>query len=421
MATQVFFTDALSDMYYDQNYNNRALASQRWTNKALSTSRGSGLVSHTRATVAGPTTGIEPLIGGTTYVDFITPPIDQDVTISGSITLNLWASETNMSANVSVNCTIDRITTNGGWTDQIAVTNRTTEVAVTTATANNFTVTPTSTALTKGERIKVRIFFDDSTANMSSGFSASFNFGGTTGGADGDSYVTFNETFGFLTTAPSGTKFYLTDTAGPAVGANDERLFQLTRGSGSATAVKNTANGPLFPASHQWTATAGGTAIEWWTNPLNAFTLEGLCEVSLWLKESNAAANVGVKFELGRFNGAGSSGGVWVSHSVHDCSSPGVVETQDELPTTSTKWTAFMAGDSLSVSNGDRLRLRVYMDDAANGTAVTGHTATITYSGNTADADGDSYILLSESVSEQVTRQKPPYRRSRIPIFRAVR
>ena len=177
-------------------------------------------------------------------------PIDADVTISGSITYNLWALESSMSANAAINVRLLRWRANPA-ADTVASVNvidftaRTVEVA-TAAGVNNFAETPTSHALLKGDRIIAEVWYDDSTANMASGFTVTFSYGGPTAAANGDSYISFNETFGFLTTAPAGSTIYFTDA------------------DLSADVTANVADHPKITPREAWTSRGGGVTSKPW-------------------------------------------------------------------------------------------------------------------------------------------------------------
>ena len=242
MATKLFFRHALAT---------HCRASVAWTKKigtgpyvslALSTTAGSGVQSISRATVAGPTAGIE-VGGGATYGSgtvaacYVSEPIDADVTISGTVTINIWAAENNMADNVAINCDIYKLPSNSDTVTNLVTSARTVEVAVTTRAVNNFTATPTSTAFNKGDRILAVIWGDDSTANMGSGSSFNIGINGGTGGADGDSWISFTETFGFLTTAPSGSTYYFRsdDPGGVSVADRDAASLSTSRGSTAKT------------------------------------------------------------------------------------------------------------------------------------------------------------------------------------------
>ena len=146
-------------------------------------------------------------------LQWISPPISADVTIAGTITGNIWASENNMSANVSICMVVEVIranvlgTVNSNTLVEIARRAPGTEIAVTTRAVNNFTMTPTSTVVNRGDRLRVRIFGDDVTGgvNMAATFTFNASWIGTTGAADGDTYVTFTENFSFES-APAGSQ-----------------------------------------------------------------------------------------------------------------------------------------------------------------------------------------------------------------------
>jgi X-Pro dipeptidyl-peptidase C-terminal non-catalytic domain len=202
MATQLFLRDDVGDTQLATDNLRLNGAAEGWTTKSLATGRGGGTVSVSGSTVTGPTSGIEVASAGR-VLQFISPPVAADVTISGTITLNIWAAENNMSANVAINVVIDVIRANATGTRnsntivEIARTARVTEVAVTTPAVNNFTVTPTSTVVNRGDRIRVRVFGDDA-GTMATGFTFTVTYDSPTAAVSGDTYVTFNETFSFL-------------------------------------------------------------------------------------------------------------------------------------------------------------------------------------------------------------------------------
>src|SRR5436190_2320567 len=269
MATQCFlgqFTDIATPDKVSLGTNSANLAggtANGWIVPfPIRTTRSTGLTTLTTPTVAGTTLGIEP--DGTDQYHWISPPLDADVTISGTITFNLWASENNMSANVAINCIIERVNSQGAIVSTICQTARTTELAVTTRAVNNFTATPTSTNMNKGDRLRFRIFGDDA-GTMASGFTWDFSYGGATAASDGDSYVQFTETFGFLTTDPTTTTVYPTTTNSdidPGGAGTDTKEAWTSRGSGSTFARMNTTAGWTAPL--QWTTSAGGNLIEWY-------------------------------------------------------------------------------------------------------------------------------------------------------------
>lgn len=390
MATQVFFRSAAPPIQLGTNNTNLRGTAQGWTVRSLSTTRGSGGENGTSSTVTGPTNGIEV---GSGLMEFLSPPVDADTTISGTITFNLRSLESNMSANVAINCIIERLDSTGAIVSTISQTARVTELGTTEAAAN-FTATPTSTNMLKGDRLRIRVYGDDA-GTMATGYTFTLVFDGGTAGASGDSYVTFTETFGFQTTTPTGSTLYLTDVAGPVVGADIEKEMWTSRGDGVNSLIRNTATGWTAPL--QWTDSAGGTNVEWYSKALQAFTLSGLILCNIRALESNAAATAGLRCEIAVVNGDGSGAVVWAAADVMDGTS-----NNGEIGTVETAYPLLIGGDDLAVTDGQRLRLRVYVDDIAGNPLVTGYTCTMFYDGTSGGASGDSFITLSQSITESV-------------------
>jgi hypothetical protein len=402
MATTLIFKDALVTTHrwmtqLGSNITRLNGTTPGWYPKLLGTTYMAGPTSTPTDTVTGPTSGIETgyfIASGDVVEHYISPPLDADVTISGTITLNLMAYESAMNANVAINIKIERLDSTGAIISTIAQSARTTELGTTINTNVNFTVTPTSTAMLKGDRIRATVYGDDA-GTMGAGFTFTFQYGHSTT----SSTIGFTETFGFLETAPTGSVLYLTDTAGPAVGANDEKEMWTSRGGGVTSKAVNTATGWAAPI--QWTNGAGGTAMEWYSKPLTAFTLSGSVSVNMRAIESNALANTSIRCEIAVTNGDGSGAVVWGASSFADTISG--TWPHGELPTAEDALLWQFAGDDVSVTNGQRLRLRVFIDDTSLYSMVTGYTATLYYAGTSAAASGDSYITLPQSVTEYVT------------------
>lgn len=406
MATQLFFREDSVDLgCRGESDALRAGGASGWYFGSLLTTRGASATTRTRNTVTGPTNGIEyPGGGGGTPGEYVSPPLDQAVTISGTITLNLWASENNMSANVAINCLIQRLNSQLQVVSTIATTARTTEVAVTTPGVNNFTVAPTSTNMQKGDRIRVVVFADDA-GTMATGFTTSFVRSGPTAGVSGDSYVTFTETFGFLTTAPTGTQIWATETASDVTIGGTELVMWSPPGSNSVQATTNTRAG--HAAKAQCTLTAGGALVDWYTPKLNAFTLSDLiiATIHAWNPGANNAL-VGV--EIAVCNSDGSSPVVYGYGTIEGSG-------EGELGTGEAAYTCRIAGVDTAVADQQRLRIRVYLDDTAlaqtsGGTVIFGY-------GSQSGASGDFNVILTQNVTEfvpttpgPVWRYKKPHR-----------
>lgn len=369
----------------------------------LMTARGSALQSSTTSTVAGTTLGVEVIAPITALpCQWISPPIDQDVTISGTITFNIWAAESSMNANVALNCIIERIGSDGAVISTIVKTARVTEVAVTTRAVNNFTASPTSTNMLKGDRIRIRIFGDDA-GTMASGFSFTCGWNGDTAAADGDTYVTFTETFGFLTTDPTTTTIYPTTTASdidPGGAGTDTNEAWTARGSGVTQARTNLVAGWTAPI--QCTTSAGGNFIEWYTKQLQAFTLAAPVLVNVRLISSTGSPHSAARLELAICDSAGSVLTTWAATS-HP--------TQAGL--SETVFNMYLAGDDTAVSDSNRLRLRFFLDDDAS-TAMLGtggHVTDVKYAGTSGGASGDTYLIFGQTLTEFVSSKAPLFAR----------
>lgn len=604
MATQCFLFSSSSGTPDNVSLGTNAskldgTASGWFAPESLSLTRGTAAGSVTTSTVAGTTLGVE-VDGGGFPKHFISPPLDQDVTISGTVTFNVWMAESNMAANVGAQVVIERINSQGAIVSTVVNHEKATELPVTTRAAQNWTATPTSTAFLKGDRIRVRVAGNDGGGTMASGYTFSFAQDGPTAGADGDSYVTFTETFGFLRTDPTTTTLYPTialagapafgasaallsaftgadenplseggnwakvDTAGgnlkrvsnvvggvtasaaaynywtpsnfgadceayltiatkpsvngtvrlgiriqgeggtstwdgyvafwQAVSGTDTLLLQrvtngssttlatvnqefatgdkvglralgstiemwrhdgsswallasvvdttyasagkvlievadsaltgrlddvyagtvtatlvdpggagtdtkeawTARGSGSTDAITNTAAG--WSAPIQKTVSAGGNLVEWFSKQLTAFTLAAPVLANVRALESNVSANASIRAELAVTAADGTGATVWAA-TTHPT----------ELTTSDAAYTFYLAGDDLAVTDGQRFRLRLYIDDSSTAAMASTYTATATYAGASAAAAGDTYLIFGQTLTEYVAASSPVY------------
>lgn len=583
MATQLFMTDNDADTHRGTNSADLAGTAVGWQVAALSTSRGSVSNFLTVNTVTGPTAGVDVRVSSTQGVEWISPPVSADVTISGAITGNLWASESSMSANVAINFVIDVIRATDNSIEQIVKSARTTELGTSSA-VNNFTATPgAGVVVNRGDRIRFRAFGDDSAAaTMASGFTFTFNYGSSSAGSSGDSYITFTETFSFEST-PSGTTLYLTRTRPTWAVENDPALLTAFTGAdedplsdGGNWANLNSSGNPLKRVSNAVAASVGGNCFsywtpsnfgpdleayitltsvsgsqgiaarvqgeggantwdgyvvnqlatsntvivrydngvattiaqeatttwgngdkigmrikgsvievwrfpsggsawqliamatdttypnagkiglyattttsgmddlyisnisnlftmqawttrgadvisclhssvsgwteplqigEWFTKQLNAFTLEGKAQYNLRANQNISSSFISLKGEVARVDADGTNPTVWATWCIEPLSFD-----QGELSTTEAARTVRISGDALSISNGQRLRLRIYMDNVAN-VAMTGSRHMVFYyNGNAGGFSGDSWLILPMTISEFIPTSMPPQR-----------
>jgi hypothetical protein len=171
----------------------------------MSSSAGSSLVSVTAPTSAGGTQ--IAFTNGTTQVNFVSGRVPAGgFTLSGTMTFNIWALESNNLANCGGRAFVYRYGLDGSfnevaggpWNDGVEFT--------TAAAVYNWTGTPTSTAFVENERIVV-VYYITNVGTMGGGRTCTLNYNAATGGANGDSWFQINETVTFKAdiTPPAGS------------------------------------------------------------------------------------------------------------------------------------------------------------------------------------------------------------------------
>lgn len=372
------------------------IAPAGWRIAGLLTSRGSAVETHSVATVAGPTNGVEVLdVAGTLPMQWITPPIDRNVTL-GNINVNIWGFESDAAANTSLTISFGYLSPDGTNGPRFS-TSRSVELG-TTSSLQSFTLSGSSFA--KGDRLAVRIVLDDAPTQVA-GYTASFRCGSPTPGVDGDSYIMFTGVeFGFMTAEPTGTILYLGTTAlNPNPTGFTNQYMLETRGSGVVTSSLATAAGPTA-----LTWATGGLRYEWSSRPLNAFTLSGLVRVNIRCSISNAAALAGLRVNFGPADYIGTNT-TWAWTAIQDAATPWTGTSDGLLPTTETAIRGWLAGPDLAITQGQRLRLILWLDDLSTGPMVVGHTAVLAWNGTAAGASGDSWIQLPQTVTQGAVQE----------------
>jgi len=297
MATQLFLRDEpMTDYQHAREDGWLVTASTRIINKLATTRGDAGVTSHTKNTEQLFGQLDEILDGSNRVMSWMSDPVSADVTISGTITFNAWALESSMSANYGLGCRVWRVPADASALIQIVNSLRGIELG-TAAAVQNWTAAPTSTALQKGDRLMVAYGYDD-IGTSSAGFTVQFHYDGPTAAADGDTYITFNETFSFMTTTPAGSKFYFRDLdETTATGDADFNSKQLTTGRGSTATSKRslvtggTGGGSYSIATDQFVGDTSVSNTDWmspgsavnvdqgsdpdWVNPSNALTDDG--------------------------------------------------------------------------------------------------------------------------------------------------
>ncbi len=418
MATQFFLQSTVSTTHRGSNsLKLNGAAAGGWVALALATTRGAAaLQSTSTATANGPTNGIEILVASQP-TEWISPPVSADFTISGTITANIWGRESDMSANVAINVIIDIIRSNTFEADgsnavvNIVKSTNVTELAISTTTnsVNNFTTGMTSgytpQTMNRGDRLRIRVFGDD-VGTMATGFNFSIGYAGPTGAANGDTFVTLTETLTFETLGtPAGSTLYLRDTASDVVTASVDREAWTTQGStASVTDVTDTPGGSVYTNPIQVTDTAGGTVVDWFTKRLNAFTLIGLAKANLRLLESSSADSpASFRVEIARVDSDGTNASIWASWCLDPTLCVAATTGEEgELNTSNRAETIWITGDTLAVSDGQRLRIRLYANNRPNVSWVlAAGTVTLGYDDGTG-TNGDSFLILPQTVTEFV-------------------
>lgn len=161
--------------------------------KAMLARRGRTAVTTTTNTVASGTNITITATAGGQVLSWFSEPVTDAVTISGTITLNIRCRESANTVNAGVALLIERA--NNAGTVQSTVSARAVigAEAGTTEAVRTGTRTPTSTAFSAGDRIKVTL----SVINVGTMAAGTFNtyHDGPAAAASGDSYVTFTEDF----------------------------------------------------------------------------------------------------------------------------------------------------------------------------------------------------------------------------------
>jgi len=193
------------------------------------------------------------------------------------------------------------------------------------------------------------------------------------------------------------TDFFLRSVASGLGGAGQRALSQR-RGRASSTVITTTtASGTNI----QVTATAGGQALTWFSEPLTqGITISGTVTVNIRGLENATATNAGRGILIERTNNAGT-----VQSSI-------VADTS--VPTTITEFTttdaangaATYAPTSTAMVAGDRIKVTLKIRNV--GTMAAG-TATISHDGAAVNAAGDTYVRFTENIFTDEVLDVPHY------------
>lgn len=201
----------------------------------------------TNTTSGGTDIQITASAGGST-VSWITLPLTQALTISGTGTCNLWGLESNAQANASFRCRWYKYS-GGSQGSQLWIAQAPGELT-TSATLKNFTATPTSTSFAIGDRIVFEVFLENCSATsgcptgtMGASRTVTLDYDGPTAAADGDSWVTINENEGENEIGTAAAAFSTSPATADNIGRNISvaAAFSTSPGEGTKTGQVGTA------------------------------------------------------------------------------------------------------------------------------------------------------------------------------------
>ena len=184
MATVFFLRDLASDINPGANLE-----------KYLRQRRGRASVNKVTNTTSGGTNISATDSAGGSIMEFYSAPITTAITISGTVTVNLRGLEAANTTNTGRGILIER-TNNAGVVQSSIVADTTvpatiTEFSTSDAANGAATYTPTSTAMSVGDRIKVTLKMRN--VGTMGASTATYSIDGPASGAAGDSWVQFTE------------------------------------------------------------------------------------------------------------------------------------------------------------------------------------------------------------------------------------
>lgn len=210
LSSAAFPLRAATDFFVRNGQLNLTLANDGLPAYQLSLTRGAAALSFDLLTTAGaqtPPSAATQFTLNTTLnqrVSWISPPLNS-VTITGTVTFNLWAYESAATVNAGITAELLRLDLYGNILSVIAaVVAPATELGLSPGSAQNWAVAPVSTALASSDRLGLRVYRGNVGA-MAAG-SMTLRAGGPAAAADGDSYVRVTEALSELP-APIGAAF----------------------------------------------------------------------------------------------------------------------------------------------------------------------------------------------------------------------
>ena len=205
-ATKVFLHDAASPIAPDSTYLYKKADATQGSSKVTA------VINSAAGAISGqfwPSTNAAHILtktaGGTPIV-WISAPLASGVTISGTITPNLWGLESAIQCNCGARYEVlrwsvsaDGIVSAGGIVSSLGISSDggLSEWGTSAAVRTAPTLTPTSTTFKAGDRIVILIYNDDGNGvTEASGRNWTLDYDAGTG-VDGDTYLSFTETISF--------------------------------------------------------------------------------------------------------------------------------------------------------------------------------------------------------------------------------
>lgn len=202
--------------------------------------------------------------GNYPYAQGCSRPLSSAVTISGTISFDIWAYESNMSANAYLTALV-WVVRPDGTSSLICNSTFGTELGTTSA-LKSWSATATSTNCYPGDVLHLALFISGS--SQAAGYQVTIGSDGPDGGTYG-SKITFTETLSFIDTDPSGTVTNFKSSLADFGSTPNKKLWT---DAPSGTEVSYLKSPATFPGHNQWDI---AYALNWNTPQLEAVTLEG--------------------------------------------------------------------------------------------------------------------------------------------------
>ena len=347
-------------------------ATVTWRVLTFGDSAASNSTSIGAAPVAGPTAGIEFAQTLSATVLFVTPPLAEAVTVMGNLTFNVYARELT-DQNAAFNARLLCLHADGS-VELIHKTARTVEMP-TTGVVTTFSETVSLFDVEKGARLAIVPFIDDAAGgNMTSGAGVSLIVDNSST-APSTIGITSVPGLTFMSTTPSGSTVYLTDTAGPTVVPSLSLVSSFTGSDESPLSEGgNWAVGGANPLQRIGNAAAGTVAT---AENLSYWSATDYADVEAYVTFSVHATTSGIAFRV-----VNPGSGTWDGYLVNANTSTTIVQSvTDGLGSTILNVAVGWAtGDKLGVScSGSTIKVYRY-PNGGGAWALVGSVTNTAYS-----------------------------------------